>query len=91
VRIRIQEAKPIRIQTWILVRNKSLKKLNVNKHTYDYEGTKVFLNGRKPGYLLVSFNSMLLDPDPHCQHGSGSKTAKLMWIRIHNMAFWMIF
>jgi hypothetical protein len=28
--------------------------------------------------------SMLLDPDPHSQYGSGSRTAKSLRIRIHN-------
>jgi hypothetical protein len=29
---------------------------------------------------------MLLDPDPHSQYGSGSRTAKFMRSRIHNTA-----
>ncbi len=40
------------------------------------------MKGRKPS-LFVSFSkySLLLDPEPHSQYGSGSRTAKSMRIR----------
>ncbi len=49
---------------------------------------KPFLEGKTQIYLKITTwpISMLLDPDPvpHCQYNSGSRTAKSMWIRIHN-------
>jgi hypothetical protein len=39
-------------------------------------------------YLLIWKFSMLLDPDSdlHSHYGSGSRTAKSVWIRIHSTA-----
>jgi hypothetical protein len=51
--------------------------------------TKAFLKSIIPGLLFVYFLSvsMLPDPDPHSQYGSGSKTSNSMRIRIHNTDF----
>ncbi len=53
--------------------------------TTNYGGITAFLKGLKAG-LLVNFCQifMLLDPDPNSQYGSGSRTAKSLWIQIHS-------
>ena len=86
----------MRIRNRILVSLLSHKKLNYNilkvvnrskKHTYEYEGTKAFMKGRKPG-LLLNFGQFLCswiriripntdtDPEPRL------KTAKRMRIQV---------
>jgi hypothetical protein len=47
----------------------------VKEHTGSSESTKSILKGREPGsFLLIWSISMLLDPDPHSQHGPGTET-----------------
>jgi hypothetical protein len=52
MRIRIQGAKPMRIRILVSQTNADPDPGLTQKHTYD--GTKVFLKGRKPG-LMVNF------------------------------------
>jgi hypothetical protein len=42
---------------------------------------KVFLKDWKSGLFVLSSVSLLLDPDPHSQYGSGSRRAKS--VRVH--------
>jgi hypothetical protein len=73
MRILILGAKLMRIR--ILDRLYSHKKLNF------YAKNIHEVHDRSKKHLLKFCSIlMLLDPDPHSQHVSGSKTAKSMWI-----------
>jgi hypothetical protein len=80
---RIQEAKALRIHA-----NPDPLRLAVMRHTVQYLHTrryKVYKAGNQV-YLLILVNFLALDPDPYSQHGSGSRRAKSMLIRIQNTA-----
>ncbi len=50
-------------------------------------GTKAILKGWKLVFCYLGQFSLLLDPDPHSQYGSGSRRTKSMRIRIGNTCY----
>ncbi len=84
--------------SWILVRLRIHKQLHFYMKNVLKVGSmsknipiKAFWKSIKQNYYLLFWSvSMLPDPDPHFQYGSGSKTANSMRIRIHKTGFFFI-